>query len=215
MTLMRFSVRRLALLLWLTSLVLPTLPTPDIGNLPGTPLRGAYLLVKSLAMALYLPQSILYPLHLLSLASNALFLRELLALVPRWRDRFTPASPWLLAGVICINAYVGLRTLRPDGQVPLGGVLSQPGYFVWLGAFVVLWGAAWWSRRGRALDAARDAAQVDDGRGAAAAQDGQAEGGHGGRAGDVQVAHPLELDLGERGGHDGHAQLGRDQVDDR
>ena len=37
-------LRRLALALWLASLILPTLPTPDIGNLPGTPLRGAYLL---------------------------------------------------------------------------------------------------------------------------------------------------------------------------
>jgi len=49
-------LRRLALVLWLASLVLPTLPTPDIGSLPGTPLRGAYLLAKSVVMALYLPQ---------------------------------------------------------------------------------------------------------------------------------------------------------------
>ena len=78
-------LRRLALVLWLVSLILPTLPTPDIGNLPGTPLRGAYLLAKSVVMALYLPHSIGYPLHLLSLASNVVFFRELLTLVPRWR----------------------------------------------------------------------------------------------------------------------------------
>src|SRR3989344_1963054 len=87
-------LRRLALVLWLASLVLPTLPTPDIGSLPGTPLRGAYLLAKSVVMALYLPHSIGYPLHLLSLASNVVFVRELLALVPRWRHRFGLWSPW-------------------------------------------------------------------------------------------------------------------------
>ena len=78
-------LRRLALVLWLASLILPTLPTPDIGNLPGTPLRGAYLFAKSVVMALYLPHSIGYPLHLLSLASNVVFFRELLTLVPRRR----------------------------------------------------------------------------------------------------------------------------------
>ena len=135
---MPFVLRRLALCLWLLSLLLPTLPTPDIGNLPGTPLPGAYLLAKSVVMALYLPHSIGYPLHLLSLASNALFLRELLTLAPRWRHRFGVWAPWALSAVVCVNAYVGLRTLRPDGQVPLPGLLSQPGYFVWLAAFVVL-----------------------------------------------------------------------------
>lgn len=139
-------LRRLALALWLASLILPTLPTPDIGNLPGTPLRGAYLFAKSLVMAFYLPQSIGYPLHLLSLASNVLFLRELLTLVPRWRHRFALWSPWLLAAMCYVNVYVGLRTLRPDGQVPLPGVLSQPGYFVWLAAFGVMWAAAGWGR---------------------------------------------------------------------
>lgn len=131
-------LRRLALVLWLASLILPTLPTPDIGNLPGTPLRGAYLLAKSVVMALYLPHSIGYPLHLLSLASNVVFLRELLTLVPRWRHRFALWSPWVLLMLVFVNAYVGLRSLRPDGQVPLPGVLSQPGYFVWLAAFVLL-----------------------------------------------------------------------------
>lgn len=139
-------LRHLALALWLISLILPTLPTPDIGNLPGTPLRGAYLFAKSVAMALYLPHSIGYPLHLLSLASNVVFLRELLALVPRWRRRFGWWSPWVLAVAVFVNVYVGVRTLRPDGQVPLPGVLSQPGYFVWLGAFVVLCAAACWSK---------------------------------------------------------------------
>ncbi len=131
-------LRRLALVLWLASLILPTLPTPDIGSLPGTPLRGAYLLAKSVVMALYLPHSIGYPLHLLSLVSNVVFLRELLTLVPRWRGRFGLWSPWLLLALVFVNVYVGLRTLRPDGQVPLPGVLSQPGYFVWLAAFLVL-----------------------------------------------------------------------------
>ena len=131
-------LRRLALVLWLASLILPTLPTPDIGNLPGTPLRGAYLFAKSVVMALYLPHSIGYPLHLLSLASNVVFFRELLTLVPRWRDRIGLWSPWLLLAMVFVNVYVGLRSLRPDGQVPLPGVLSQPGYFVWLAAFGVL-----------------------------------------------------------------------------
>lgn len=137
----------MALLLWLASLILPTLPTPDIGSLPGTPLRGAYLLAKSVVMALYVPHSLSYPLHLLSLASNVLFLRELLSLVPRWRQRLGLWSPWLLAVVVFVNLYVGVRTLRPDGQVPLAGVLSQPGYFVWLGAFGLLWAAACLARR--------------------------------------------------------------------
>lgn len=131
-------LRRLALVLWLASLILPTLPTPDIGNLPGTPLRGAYLFAKSVVMALYLPHSIGYPLHLLSLASNVVFFRELLTLVPRRRDRFGLWSPWVLLAMVFVNVYVGLRSLRPDGQVPLPGVLSQPGYFVWLAAFGVL-----------------------------------------------------------------------------
>ncbi len=143
-------LRRLALVLWLASLILPTLPTPDIGNLPGTPLRGAYLLAKSVVMALYLPHSIGYPLHLLSLASNLVFFRELLTLVPRWRGRFGLWSPWLLLALVFVNVYVGLRTLRPDGQVPLPGVLSQPGYFVWLAAFAVLGAAAWAANRDRA-----------------------------------------------------------------
>ena len=131
-------LRRLALGLWLSSLILPTLPTPDIGNLPGTPLRGAYLLVKSVAMALYLPHSILYPLHLLSLFGNVVFLRELLACLPRWRRRWRVWPAWVMVVLVLVNLYVGLRTLRPDGQVPLPGVLTQPGYFVWLAAFVVM-----------------------------------------------------------------------------
>lgn len=142
-------LRCLALASWLASLILPTLPTPDIGNLPGTPLRGAYLLAKSVVMALYLPHSIGYPLHLLSLASNVVFARELVALVPRWRHRFGPWSPWLLLTLVLVNVYVGLRTLRPDGQVPLPGLLSQPGYFVWLAAFVALCLAAFLGQRRR------------------------------------------------------------------
>lgn len=155
-------LRWIALGLWLLSLCLSALPTPPIGDAAGTPLRGAYLLVKSLAMALYLPHSIFYPLHLLSLATNAIFVRELLSLVPGWRARLGLMSPWLLAVAVYLNAYVGLRTLRPDGQVPLGGVLSQPGYFVWMGAFVALWAAAWWSRRGGARDGSSDLEQVVD-----------------------------------------------------
>lgn len=136
------NLRWIALGLWLLSLWLPTLPTPSIGDASGTPLRGAYLLAKSLVMALYLPQSIQYPLHLLSLAGNVVFLRELLALVPRWQGRWRVPSAWVMASLLAVNVHVGLRTLHPDGQVPLPGVLTQPGYFVWLAAFALLWLAA-------------------------------------------------------------------------
>lgn len=135
-------LRWIALGLWLLSLWLPALPTPAIGATPGTPLPGAYLLAKSLVMALYLPQSIQYPLHLLSLAGNVVFVRELLALVPRWQGRWRVPSAWLMASLLAVNVHVGLRTLHPDGQVPLPGVLTQPGYFVWLAAFALLWLAA-------------------------------------------------------------------------
>lgn len=128
--------------LWLLSLWLPTLPTPPIGDAAGTPLRGAHLLAKSLVMALYLPHSVHYPLHLLSLAGNLVFLRELLALLPRWQGRWHVPSAWLVASLLAVNVHVGLRTLHPEGQVPLPGVLTQPGYFVWLAAFGLLWLAA-------------------------------------------------------------------------
>jgi hypothetical protein len=143
-------LRWIALGLWLLSLWLPTLPTPAIGDAAGTPLRGAYLLAKSVVMALYLPHSIHYPLHWLSLAGNLLFLRELLALLPRWQGRWRMPSPWWLACLIAVHGHVGLRTLHPEGQVPLPGVLTQPGYFVWLAAFVLLWLAACVQPRGPA-----------------------------------------------------------------
>lgn len=133
----------MALGLWLLSLWLPTLPTPSIGETAGTPLPGAYLLAKSLVMALYLPQSILYPLHLVSLLGNVVFLRELLALLPRWQGRWRVWPAWALGALVLCHVHVGWRTLSPDGQVPLPGVLSQPGYFVWLAAFVLIWLAAW------------------------------------------------------------------------
>lgn len=133
------NLRWIALGLWLLSLWLPTLPTPSIGDVAGTPLPGAYLLAKSVVMALYLPQSILYPLHLVSLAANVVFIRELLALVPRWQGRWRVPSAWLMASLLAVNVHVGLRTLHPDGQVPLPGVLTQPGYFAWLAAFALLW----------------------------------------------------------------------------
>ncbi len=136
-------LRWIALGLWLLSLFLPTLPTPDIGASPGTPLRGVHLLAKSVLMALYLPQSILYPVHLVSLAGNVVFFRELVALVPRWQGRWRVGPAWAMGALVLCHAHVGWRTLGPEGQVPLPGILSQPGYFVWLTAFVLIWLAAW------------------------------------------------------------------------
>lgn len=140
---MSSHLRRVALGLWLLSLWLPTLPTPAIGTTPGTPLPGAYLLAKSLVMALYMPQSIHYPLHLISLAGNVVFLRELLALLPRWQGRWPVSPAWMMGALVLSHVHVGWRTLGPEGQVPLPGILSQPGYFVWLAAFVLIWLAAW------------------------------------------------------------------------
>ena len=136
-------LRCAALGLWLLSLWLPALPTPAIGDAPGTPLPGAYLLAKSLVMALYMPQSIHYPLHLISLAGNVVFLRELLALLPRWQGRWPVWPAWMMGALVLSHVHVGWRTLGPEGQVPLPGILSQPGYFVWLAAFVLIWLAAW------------------------------------------------------------------------
>lgn len=135
-------IRWAALGLWLLSLWLPTLPTPDIGTMPGTPLPGAYLLAKSVVMALYLPQSIQYPLHLLSLAGNVVFFRELLTLWPRWQGRLRLWPAWWLGALVLSHVHVGWRTLSPEGQVPLPGLLSQPGYFVWVAAFALLFVAA-------------------------------------------------------------------------
>lgn len=139
---MSTHLRHIALGLWLLSLWLPTLPTPSIGSTPGTPLPGAYLLAKSVVMALYLPQSIQYPLHLFSLAGNVVFFRELLTLWPRWQGRLRPWPAWLLGALVLSHVHVGWRTLSPEGQVPLPGLLSQPGYFVWLASFGLMTSAA-------------------------------------------------------------------------
>ena len=100
-------------------------------------------------MALYLPQSIQYPLHLLSLAGNVVFVRELLALWPRWQGRWRAWPAWLLWTLVLSHVHVGWRTLSPEGQVPLPGLLSQPGYFAWLAAFVLMAVASWCEPRSR------------------------------------------------------------------
>ena len=122
-----------AVILWLVSLALPTLPAQRGENLIGLELLG-----KGAIASLMIPFSLFYPGHLLSFASNFLLIREaLFALV--WPRAERAPSQTVLGLAFLLNACMGLATLgKSDSPTPLAGVLQLPGFYVWLIAFFVL-----------------------------------------------------------------------------
>ncbi|MBU2286951.1 MAG: hypothetical protein KKC85_11005, partial [Gammaproteobacteria bacterium] len=119
-----------ALIFWLVSLVLPTVPT-----LSGASMRGYELLIRSAIGALLIPFSLFFPLHILSLCSNVLILREFIYVIDS--DRHTGKPSHTTLGIaFLLNMYVGLYSLSPEAK--LQGLLSLPGYYAWLAAFLAL-----------------------------------------------------------------------------
>ena len=121
-----------AVVLWLVSLALPTLPGRD-----GDTLIGLELLGKG-AIASLIPFSLFFPGHLLSFASNFLIIREIFFLLVRPLAERAPSQS-VLGLAFLLNTCMGLATLgKSDSPAPLAGVLQLPGFYVWLAAFFVL-----------------------------------------------------------------------------
>lgn len=124
----------IAVVLWLVSLALPTIPAPKGGNL-----AGFELLAKGAMASLMLPFSLGYPGHMLSLASNFLLAREIYFLFSPVRTEVEQPSLSVLGLAFLLNTCIGLSTLgKSSSPAPLAGILQLPGFYVWLAAFLVL-----------------------------------------------------------------------------
>ena len=124
-------LRRLALLLWLASLALPTATGHD-----GRLLFGYEFLAGALAASLFVPFSLAYPVQLASVWSNYLVLRE--GVRQLQRKESTGSVPYALVLLLAclVNANVAFMKVN---NVPLHpGLLSLPGYYVWLSSFFLL-----------------------------------------------------------------------------
>lgn len=133
------TLRVLALALWLLSLVLPSIYVAD-----GSTATGFHLLLASIA---WLPVALpLLPgsaVALVSLGTNLLMVSALRRVLRPGSGTRTP--PWVLPLALLANVCVASSWYyRTAPWLPLNGLLSLPGYYCWIAAFVALWAAELW-----------------------------------------------------------------------
>ena len=136
----------LALLFWLVSLFVPTLPVHG-----GSSLNGYELVQKASIWILFFPFNLLYPIHIIGFASNLVVVHELYFAFSLSRPHHRFFSKRFLGAICVINLYLGLTSRGPGEGLsapPLKGVLTLPGYYFWFAAFVALFVARYLYLRG-------------------------------------------------------------------
>ena len=126
-----------AIALWLVSLFIPTLPREG-----STALVGYQLVGQVLVWLLFFPLWILYPLHIIGFASNSAIFHEcLFAFFQNSRPTSSFFTSRYLGFLLGIDVYLGLSSLGTGKGLsapPLQGVLTLPGYYVWLASIACL-----------------------------------------------------------------------------
>lgn len=140
------NLRWLAIALWLASLFTPTARSAE-----GKYLLG-YEVAVSGAMGLLalLPASLVFrPLYWLSLATNMLVAGEAIRLLRQSKRDVTLRRTLLLQGTLLFNLAVAwhLHANGPRSFTHIPGLLSLPGVYLWLAAFVVLAAIATYEHR--------------------------------------------------------------------
>lgn len=133
------ALRKLALALWLLSLVLPSIYVAD-----GSTATGFHLLLASIAwLPIALPLLPGSAVALVSLGTNLLMVSALRQLLRPGSGANTP--PWVLPLALMANVCVASSWYqRTAPWLPLNGLLSLPGYYCWIGVFFALWAAELW-----------------------------------------------------------------------
>lgn len=137
---MVLALRRFALLLWMSSWLAPTVRSGSGELVPGFVLVGQAVG----ALVVFLPFAWVVLPQLVSLCTNALFMREL-GVLRRNRERHgEPPSPLWPALALALNLVIPLKMASARNLAPLGlaELTSLPGYYLWLAAFSVLLVAA-------------------------------------------------------------------------
>ena len=123
-------LRRLAVLLWLASLALPTVTGHD-----GKLVFGYEFFANALAASLFVPFSLAYPVQIVSVWSNYLVLRE--GVRQLQRKESTGSVPYALVLLLACLVNVEVAFTKVNFHL-YPGLLSLPGYYVWLFSFVLL-----------------------------------------------------------------------------
>jgi len=137
-------VRRLAMLLWLSSLLAPTALSHR-----GDQQRGYEVALSAIGGLLAFPAvAIALPLVLLSLATNALFIVEGVRLArPGDRALSLRHAIFLLCALLLNVGVVWFHASTPSGLVNLLALLQFPGVYLWLLGFALLATSAVYEQR--------------------------------------------------------------------
>jgi hypothetical protein len=119
----------LALTLWFTSLVLPTMRGES-----GTQL-GFYVFLEGVRAV---PVFFLAPVHVLCWATNIVFFMYAIRLLVQQEICHPRPSLRLLYGIILFNLLFGFLFGGSRGRGTMPDLRSLPGFYVWLLAFIVL-----------------------------------------------------------------------------
>ena len=137
------QVRRVALVLWFISLVVPTAELAT-----GSVLLGFQVATTALfGSLLFFPFSLAYPLHIASFASNLLVVHGGLQQFKNSRSQRSFAIAIALVIAVALNLLIGPTINDPKSVAPLAGIYRLPGYYVWVSSFALLCSCAWWEHR--------------------------------------------------------------------
>ena len=129
-------LRRCALLLWTLSWISPT-----VRSASGEPLPGFLLVGQAIgALVVFLPFAWLVLPQVACLFTNTLFFREVGVLSSHRERQGEPPSPLWPALALVVNLTVPLKFASPRSEALLGlpGLMSLPGYHLWVASFAVL-----------------------------------------------------------------------------
>lgn len=129
-------LRRCALLLWTLSWISPTVRSASGELLPG------FLLVGQAVgeLVVFLPFAWLVLPQVACLFTNTLFIREMGVLSNHRERQGEPPLPLWPALALVVNLTVPLKSASPRSEALLGlpGLMSLPGYHLWVASFAVL-----------------------------------------------------------------------------
>lgn len=125
-------LQKIAIGLWLLSLVLPTVQIDH-----GKYFFGAQVMAKGLFAIFFFPFSLAFPLHILSVLTNFIFIIGMQAFTAPTSKYSSIPSSVIVSCALILNIYVGIYALLNKSS-PLPALFSLPGYYVWISAFALL-----------------------------------------------------------------------------
>jgi len=129
---MHQRLHKIAVGFWLLSLLLPT-----IGDLHGKYILGIRVLIGGLSSVLILPFSLTYPLHILSVLTNFIVVKEIFIFASRSSKYSNLPSSVFLFFTLLLNIYIGLYAAFGEAS-RLNNLLYYPGYYVWVLSFFTI-----------------------------------------------------------------------------